>query len=93
VVDKAAAAAKIAAIWDAMHRIQSRTPADAEQFVRDRDARDIVTMNLLVAIQESLALAAHWLAGGAAGVCCRAQESDRASVRGAGLASCSRDSS
>ena len=61
-VDKAIAAAKIAAIRDAVHRLRSRTPVDADEFIRDRDARDIVAINLLIAIQESLALAAHWLA-------------------------------
>ena len=61
-VDKATAAAKIAAIRDAVERIRLRTSADLDHFVRDRDARDIVAMNLLVALQEALALAAHWLA-------------------------------
>jgi uncharacterized protein YutE (UPF0331/DUF86 family) len=62
VVDKALLAAKIAAIRDAVARIESVLPADADEFLADRTAREVVTLNLFLAIQEAIALAAHWLA-------------------------------
>jgi uncharacterized protein YutE (UPF0331/DUF86 family) len=62
VVDKSVLASKVAAIRDAVARIQSVRPATAEAFVGDRSAREIVTFNLFLALQESIALATHWLA-------------------------------
>lgn len=60
-VDETILAAKTAAILDAVERIRTVLPADAEDFREDRTAREIVTLNLFVAIQECLALATHWL--------------------------------
>lgn len=61
-VDRRVIAAKIAAIRDAVTRIREVLPATADAFASDRDAREIVTLNLFVALQESIALATHWLA-------------------------------
>jgi uncharacterized protein YutE (UPF0331/DUF86 family) len=62
VVDSALVAAKIAAVRDATARVRAVLPASADAFVTDRTAREVVTLNLLVAIQGCLDLAAHWLA-------------------------------
>lgn len=61
-VDRAVLARKIAAIRDAVARIHDVRPATAEAFVGDRTAREVVTFNLFLALQESIALATHWLA-------------------------------
>ncbi len=61
-VDEMVQAAKSAAIADAVRRIREVLPATAEGLREDRTAREIVTLNLFVAIQDCLALATHWLA-------------------------------
>lgn len=61
-VDKVLLATKIAAIRDAVARIRVVLPADVEAFVADRTAREIVVLNLFVALQECVSLAVHWLA-------------------------------
>jgi len=62
VVDSAILASKLAAIRDAVTRIRATLPESPGRFESDRTAREIVTLNLFVAIQECLALATHWLA-------------------------------
>jgi uncharacterized protein YutE (UPF0331/DUF86 family) len=62
VVDKALVAAKVAAVRDATARVRSMLPASAEALAVDRTAREVVSLNLLVAIQGCLDLATHWLA-------------------------------
>lgn len=62
VVDSALLAAKIAAVRDATARIRAALPSSADGFIADRTAREVVTLNLFVAIQNCLDLAAHWLA-------------------------------
>jgi len=62
VVDKTVLAGKLAAIRDAVDRIRAVLPASPESFVADRTAREVVTLNLFLALQESIALATHWLA-------------------------------
>jgi uncharacterized protein YutE (UPF0331/DUF86 family) len=62
VVDKAVLAKKIASIRDAVARIRAVLPADAAAFESDRTAREVVVLNLFVALQECVSLAAHWLA-------------------------------
>jgi len=62
VVDSALLAAKIAAVRDATARVRAVLPASADAFIVNRTAREIVTLNLIVAIQACLDLAAHWLA-------------------------------
>jgi uncharacterized protein YutE (UPF0331/DUF86 family) len=62
VVDKVLLASKVAAVRDAVARIQAVLPPDVNAFVDDRTAREIVILNLFVALQDCVALAAHWLA-------------------------------
>jgi uncharacterized protein YutE (UPF0331/DUF86 family) len=62
VVDKALLAAKIAAVRDATARIRGVLPASSSAFVEDRTTREVVILNLFVAIQTCLDLASHWLA-------------------------------
>ena len=62
VVDRAIVAAKVAAVRDATARVRAVLPASAEQFAGDRTAREVATLNIFVAIQSCLDLAAHWLA-------------------------------
>jgi uncharacterized protein YutE (UPF0331/DUF86 family) len=61
-VDKAILAAKLAAIRDAVARVRQVLPASAEAFKLDRTAREVVTLNVFIALQEAIALAAHWVA-------------------------------
>lgn len=61
-VDKALLADKIAAIRDATARIRSVLPATASGFVHDRTTREVVVLNVFVAIQTAIDLATHWLA-------------------------------
>jgi uncharacterized protein YutE (UPF0331/DUF86 family) len=68
VVDKAVLAKKIASVRDAVTRIRAVLPADVESFEADRTAREVVVLNLFVALQECVALAAHWLADSGADV-------------------------
>jgi uncharacterized protein YutE (UPF0331/DUF86 family) len=62
VVDKVVAAAKIAAVRDAVDRIRRVLPKEVGAFEADRAAREIVILNLFVALQECVSLATHWLA-------------------------------
>lgn len=62
VVDATVASSKIAAIRDAVDRIRRTLPQDPATFETDRTAREIVILNLFVALQETVALATHWLA-------------------------------
>jgi uncharacterized protein YutE (UPF0331/DUF86 family) len=62
VVDKALVAGKIAAVHDATARVRAVLPASREAFLVDRTTREVVTLNIFVAIQDCLGLAAHWLA-------------------------------
>jgi uncharacterized protein YutE (UPF0331/DUF86 family) len=62
VVDKTLLADKIAAVRDAVARIRSVLPASEEGFVQDRTAREVIILNLFVAIQSCVDLASHWLA-------------------------------
>jgi uncharacterized protein YutE (UPF0331/DUF86 family) len=61
-VDSVVLAGKLSAIRDAVARIRDVLPASIEAFRADRTVREVVTLNLFVALQESLALATHWLA-------------------------------
>ena len=65
-VDRALLAAKIAAVRDATARVRDVLPASAAAFVADRTTREVVVLNLFVAIQDCLDLATHWLAAAAA---------------------------
>jgi uncharacterized protein YutE (UPF0331/DUF86 family) len=61
-VDRAILAARIAAIRDAVARIREVLPPTPDALRVDRTLREVVILNLFVALQESLSLAAHWLA-------------------------------
>ena len=61
-VDRAIVAAKVAAIRDAVDRIRRVLPPDASTFEADRTTREVVVLNLFVALQETVSLATHWLA-------------------------------
>ena len=61
-VDSAVLASKVAAIRDAVARVHQVLPPTIDAFLADRTAREVVTLNLFLALQESIALAVHWLA-------------------------------
>ncbi len=61
-VDRTIAATKIAAIRDAVDRIRRTLPSDPRVFEADRTVREVVILNLFVALQETVSLATHWLA-------------------------------
>lgn len=67
-VDKGLLAARVAAVRDAINRIRSVLPADAAKFQADRTAREVVILNLFVALQDVLSLATHWLSDEGAAV-------------------------
>ena len=61
-IDRPVAARGIAAVHDAAARIRETMPAEPEELAADRTKREVVVLNLFVAIQECLSLATHWLA-------------------------------
>jgi uncharacterized protein YutE (UPF0331/DUF86 family) len=61
-VDEVVLAKKLAAIRDAVARIRDVLPSSADAFRENRTAREIVILNLFIALQEAIALATHWLA-------------------------------
>ena len=61
-IDHSILARQVASVRDAAERIREVLPAQIEVFAADRSAREIVTLNLFVALQECLSLASHWLA-------------------------------
>jgi len=62
VVDAAVVANKIAAIRDAVDRVRDMLPSGLEKFRADRTAREVIILNVFVALQETVSLSAHWLA-------------------------------
>lgn len=61
-VDETIVAARVAAIRDAVDRIRGVLPPEPETLEADRTTREVVILNLFVALQESVSLATHWLA-------------------------------
>lgn len=61
-VDRPLYAGRVAAIRDALSRVRAVLPQGVEAFLADRTAREVVVLNLFVAIQAALDLASHWLA-------------------------------
>jgi uncharacterized protein YutE (UPF0331/DUF86 family) len=61
-VDRPVLARKLAAIRDAVARIREVLPESAEALSEDRTAREVVVLNLFIALQESISLGTHWLA-------------------------------
>jgi uncharacterized protein YutE (UPF0331/DUF86 family) len=60
-VDKAILADKIASVRDAVSRVREVLPSSRNAFRSDRTVREVVILNLFVALQECLSLAAHAL--------------------------------
>lgn len=61
-IDRPVVARGIAAVHDAAARIRETLPAEPDDFAADRTRREVVVLNLFVAMQECLSLASHWLA-------------------------------
>lgn len=61
-VDTAFVATKVGAIRDAVVRIRHVLPPEPAAFEADRTTREVVILNLFVALQETVSLATHWLA-------------------------------
>jgi len=61
-VDVDIVAVKLAELDDRLHRIRQRCPADAEALARDRDTLELVSFNLMLAIQAALDVASHMIA-------------------------------
>lgn len=61
-VDRFLLARHLAEIRDAIARIREVLPAAPAGFAADRTAREVVVLNLFVALQQSLSMATHWLA-------------------------------
>lgn len=55
-------ARSLADLRDAVARIQSVLPVNLATFERDRTTREVVVLNLFVALQNCLTVATHWLA-------------------------------
>jgi uncharacterized protein YutE (UPF0331/DUF86 family) len=62
VVDRALLAVRIASVRDATARIRSTLSPSADAFLADRTAREVVLLDLFLAIQTCVDLGAHWLA-------------------------------
>jgi len=60
--DRLLLAKALAEIRDAVARIREVLPADTAAFARDRTTREVVVLNLFVALQNCLSVATHWLA-------------------------------
>ncbi len=61
-VDADVVAVKLAEIADRLERARLRCPADAEALATDRDALELVSFNLILAIQAALDVASHVIA-------------------------------
>ena len=61
-IDRTILARQVAAVRDAADRIREVLPPEPEALIADRTAREVVTLNLFVAVQECLSLASHWIA-------------------------------
>ena len=60
-VDKQVLAEKIASVREAIDRIREVLPGERAAFLADRTTREVVILNLFVALQDCMSLAAHWL--------------------------------
>ena len=61
-IERPVVARGIAAVHDAAARIRETLPAEPGDLAADRTKREVVVLNLFVAIRECLSLATHWLA-------------------------------
>jgi uncharacterized protein YutE (UPF0331/DUF86 family) len=62
VVDRHLAAAKLAELSDRIERVRTRCPASVDELRHDRDALDLVSFNLMLAIQSCADIASHLIA-------------------------------
>jgi uncharacterized protein YutE (UPF0331/DUF86 family) len=62
VVDPDVLAAKLAELADRVERVQRRCPKSTEALAADRDALDLVSFNLMLAVQACTDIAAHLIA-------------------------------
>jgi uncharacterized protein YutE (UPF0331/DUF86 family) len=60
-VDRQVLAEKIASVREAVAGIREVLPAERDAFLTDRTVREVVILNLFVALQDCMSLAAHWL--------------------------------
>ncbi|MGD2115137.1 MAG: DUF86 domain-containing protein [Acidobacteriota bacterium] len=61
-VDADVIAAKLAELADRIHRIREHRPEDAEILAEDRDAFELVSFNLMLAVQVCTDVASHLIA-------------------------------
>jgi uncharacterized protein YutE (UPF0331/DUF86 family) len=61
-VDQDVVAAKLADLADRIARVRARCPEDAARLASDRDALDLVSFNLMLAVQICADLASHIIA-------------------------------
>lgn len=61
-VDVDVVAVKLAEVADRLERIRSHCPAEADALVEDRDALELVSFNLILAVQAALDVASHLIA-------------------------------
>ncbi len=61
-VDRHLAAAKLAELADRIERVRRHCPATADELRRDRDALDLVSFNLMLAVQSCADVAGHLIA-------------------------------
>lgn len=62
VVNKDLIAAKLAELVDRIDRARTRCPANAHELAADRDALDLVSFNLMLAVQACADIASHIIA-------------------------------
>lgn len=61
-VDRDVITAKLAELTDRVGRVRGHRPADAEALAADRDAFDLVSFNLMLAVQACVDVAGHLIA-------------------------------
>lgn len=54
--------ARLAEVADRVERVRAHCPADASALARDRDALDLVSFNLMLAVQAASDIASHLIA-------------------------------
>jgi uncharacterized protein YutE (UPF0331/DUF86 family) len=61
-VDRDLIAAKLAELADRVARVRTRCPPTVEELSEDRDALDVVSFNLMLAVQSCADIASHIIA-------------------------------
>lgn len=62
-MDEQLVAQKLESLRRCIQRVEAKLPGSVETLLTDLDAQDIVSLNLTRAVQMSVDIAAHWLAG------------------------------